>query len=348
MRHDVTIIDIARKAGVSTATVSRVLNGTGQVQEKTRLKVERAVREMNYRPNPMAKNLSSEHSNVIGMLVSDIRNPFYANIFVECEKYANEKGYSLILCDYGYSDKIELQYYSLLLAQRVCAIIHIGGTIDRRYPNADFMSRLAEVSEKIPVVTSSKMDIPNCRCVKLDNYRITKAAMEYLLSLGHERIAMVGGRDGVLSTCERRQCYQEIRKKEKLKYNCIAKSDTYDIQGGYLAGREALQKDILPTAMIAINDFLAIGMVQAIQERGLKIGKDISVVSFDNTYIAEMLEPELTSVGNDYYAFSRAVIDVAISMKKGRNVQDVRELPICMDIRSSCGKAVGKQREKTF
>lgn len=336
MKQNATIIDIAKRAGVSSATVSRVINGTGRVQDKTRERVEEAIREMHYQPNLMAKNLSTVHSDVIGMLVSDVRNPFYANIFVECEKYANEKGYSLHMCNYQNSEEMEFRYYNLLMAQRACAIIHIGGSIDRKNINTSFRARLQEISEKIPVVTSVPVEGTGCRCVKLDNRRSMQALMEHLMELGHEKIALAGGLPEMRSTFERRECYHEILRQRGLKYQLIVGSGTYDIQGGYLAAREILRGDELPTAVIAMNDFLAIGVVQAIQEQGLRIGRDISVASFDNTYLSEISQPEITSVGNDYYVFSRAVIDMVMDLLQKKPVEDILDLPIQLAPRESC------------
>ncbi len=340
MKQEATIVDIAQKAEVSTATVSRVLNGTGKVREKTKEKVEEAARELNYHPNIMAKNLSTEHSDVIGVLVSDVRNPFYANIFVQCEKYANENGFSLLLCNFLESQELELRYYDMLLAQRVCAIIHIGGSIDKCRMDTGFLERFAEISRRVPVVTSVKVEGNDSRCVKVDNERCTRKLMEFLFDMGHEKIALAGGRDNILSTFEKRKCYREMLLQKKIRYgDCfIAESSTYDEQGGYLAMRELFTKKKLPTAVIAINDASAVGVIRAIGEKGLEIGKDISVASFDNTYITELMEPELTSVSNDYYVLCRKIIDTAANMIGRKSCSDVLDIPITLSVRKSCGK----------
>ncbi|NBJ92399.1 LacI family DNA-binding transcriptional regulator [Parablautia muri] len=338
MKQEITIIDIARKAGVSTATVSRVLNGTGKVRENTRRKVEAAVRELDYQPNIVAKNLSTARSNVIGVLVSDVRNPFYANIFVECEMYANEKGFSLLLYNFLDSESLERRCYDMLLAQRVCAIVHIGGSVDRMDNNAEFVKKIEEVSRRVPVVTSAQVNGTQSRCVQVNNERCMRKLMEYLLGLGHKRIALAGGRENVRSTWEKRKCYQEMLKRQGIEYGnyYIAESGAYNEQGGYLAMREILKKDPLPTAVIAVSDLVAVGVVHAIKEKGLEIGKDISVASFDNTYIAEIMEPELTSVGNDYCLLGRRIIDMVLGMMDGKECQDWDELPVLIEERESC------------
>lgn len=340
MKQNITIIDIAKRAGVSTATVSRVLNGTGKVRSDTREKVEAAIREMNYQPNFFAKNLSNNASDVIGVLVSDVRNPFYAKIFVECELYANEKGFSLLLCNYQNSEELEMEYYDLLMAQRVCGVIHIGGSVDRKKVNPVFHQKLKDISERIPVITSTRLEGTKCRCVYLDNVRCMKVLMNYLLESGHTRIAFAGGREEVLSTWEKIQCYKKIMKKEKLKIysSYISGSTTYDKQGGYLATRRILMNEPLPTVIIAVNDLAAMGVMQAIEDYGLEVGKDISVVSFDNTYISEVLTPELTSVSSDYAMLAREMIDTILAMLNGKETCDVMDVPVELVKRESSEK----------
>lgn len=343
MGRDATIIDIAHRAGVSTATVSRVLNRTGKVREETREKVEAAARELDYRPNIVAKNLSTVRSNVIGVLVPDVRNPFYANIFVECEKYANEKGFSLLLYNFLESRDMERHCYDMLMARRVCAIIHVGGSVEQMEADAGFVEKIAEISKRIPVVTSFYVEGSDSKCVQADSQRGMKVMMEYLLELGHERIALVGGKDNDRPTFEKRERYQEILRQRGIRYGnyYIAESGSYNEEGGYLAMREILQKDRLPTAVIAVSDLVSVGVIRAIREKGMEIGKDISVASFDNTYIAEIMEPELTSVGNDYRALGRRIMDTAFGMMEGREYQDIGELPICFKVRESCCKCIG-------
>jgi len=338
MKQEITIIDIARKAGVSTATVSRVLNGTGSVREDTRKKVEEAVRELDYQPNIVAKNLSTARSNVIGVLVSDVRNPFYANIFVECEMYANEKGFSLLLYNFLDSESLERRCYDMLLARRVCAIVHIGGSVDRMDGNAEIVKKIGEISQRIPVVTSAPVEGTRSGCVQVDNEHCMKKLMEYLFELGHKRIALAGGNENVRSTYEKRRCYREMMERQGIGYGnyYIADSGTYNEQGGYLVMREIFQKDPLPTAVIAINDLVAVGVVHAIKEKGLEIGRDISVASFDNTYIAEMMEPELTSVGNDYRLAGRRIIDMIMGMMDGKECPEWEEMPVLLEERESC------------
>ncbi len=338
MGRDATIIDIAHRAGVSTATVSRVLNRTGKVREETREKVEAAARELDYQPNIVAKNLSTVRSNVIGVLVPDVRNPFYANIFVECEKYANEKGFSLLLYNFLESESLERHCYDMLMARRVCAVIHIGGSVERIEASPGFVEKIGEISERVPVVTSSFVEGTGSRCVEIDSGRGMKLLLDYLLGLGHERIALVGGREDDKPTAKKRKCYQEALRQNGIRYGnyYTAGSGTYNEQGGYLAMREILQKDKLPTAVIAVSDLVAVGVIRAIQEKGLEIGKDISVASFDNTYIAEIMEPELTSVGNDYGVLGRRIIDTVFDMMDGKTCQDFGEIPVRLKIRESC------------
>lgn len=337
MDKDITIFDIAYRAGVSISTVSRVLNNKGKVKPATRSRVEQVVKELNYRPNIIAKNLSTIHSDVIGMIVPDVRNPFYANVFVECEKYANERGYILLLSNSMGSEQLELKHYDKLLAQRVSAIIHLGGNADRVVPNPKFLTYISSITSRIPIITAEELPDAKCYCVKIDYKSAMEKAMEYLLSLGHKNIALVGGGKDVLSTYQRQTYYRNILAANGLKYGdyYVANSKTYDVQGGYLAMREIFKKNELPTAIIAINDFSAVGIIKAIREKGLEIGEDISIVSFDNSYISELMEPELTSVGADYYELSKTIIDLATSLITNKKMEEVVPVPVHLSIRDS-------------
>lgn len=340
MKDEITIVDIAKAANVSISTVSRVLNGKSNVSPKTRQKVEQIIRESDYHPNILAKNLSTSHGNIIGIVIPDVRNPYYANIFVECEKYANEMGYFLLLCNFLNSPEMEKAYYDVLISQRVSAVIHLGGCVDELISdpvNVQYMNRLAN---HIPIVASGKMDGGDCYFVNFDNIYAVDQVMDYLLSLGHKRIAFVGGRGSVISTVQKRYRYLQLLEKNGLEYGdyYVAEGQTYDEEGGYRAMNQVLSRKDWPTAVIAVNDTSAIGVIKAIRERGLDIPEDISVVSFDDTYLTEVNEPELTSVNNNYDEFCKTLLQDVDFLLKGHPVPRNIEIKPRLVIRKSCCK----------
>lgn len=337
MRKNVTIIDIAKETGLSVATVSRVLNQHNVVREETRQKVLDAAKRLGYQENYLAKSLSTTTSNMIGMLIPDIRTPFYGRIFSACEKKALEKGYVLSFCNSFNSLKMETHFYSHLLAQHACGIIQIGGSLDRQTISPQLYNQIKITAEKIPVITSVPVENTKCRCVYVDNSRSMRTILEYLISLGHRNIAFVGGRSNVKSTVEKRNTYMEVLKENRID-NRIIYEGNYGQEDGYFAVKKLFRGNILPTAIIAITDICAIGVIQALNEIGLRCGKDVSVVSFDNTYIAEMLEPELTSVSTDYEILSETIINTIISMIEKKETKDIYDIPLMFSIRKSCTK----------
>jgi DNA-binding LacI/PurR family transcriptional regulator len=340
MKKEATIFDVARKAEVSISTVSRVVNHKENVNEDTVRKVNHVIDAMGYHPNVNAMKLSQGYRDVIGVIVSDVRNPFFAHIFVSCEKYADLLGYSLLLCNFLDSEKLESQSYQTLLAQRVAAIIHLGGSADKVRQDPEFVDYAKAVSKRLPVVFSEKLSDTACAYLKLDNNKSTDVLIEYLLSLGHTRIALVGGRNEVLSTYEKRQRYYQQMRKHGITVdkNLVVDGNTYDEQGGYLAMRDLLKKKLNPTAVISINDFSALGIVRAAQEKSLEIGKDISVASYDDTFIAEAMEPSLTSVSIDYDAYCKELVFLADSLINNEKVSKPKEIPVHLSIRRSCVK----------
>ncbi len=338
MSDEITIVDIAKEANVSITTVSRVLNGKGNVNINTKQKVEEIIQKYDYYPNIVAKNLCTPHGNIIGVVMPDVRNPHYANIFVGCEKYANDMGYSLLLCNTLNSSELEEKYYEALIAQRVSAIVHIGGRVDELVSDPAYVEHINRIANQIPIIASGKLDGGDCYFVNIDHRAAIDQVMEYLLSLGHKDIALVGGRGDVISTVQKRFRYQQILAKNGLKYGTsyIAEGNTYDDAGGYSAMQKILAGKIIPTAVIAINDISAIGVIRAIHNHGLKIPEDISVASFDDTYITEITEPELTSVNNNYNEYCKTVMQNADALLKGKRVPRYMEIEPKLVIRNSC------------
>ena len=340
MKDEITIVDIAKAAKVSISTVSRVINGKSNVNIHTKQKVEQAIKEYDYHPNILAKNLSTAHSNIIGIVIPDVRNPYYSNIFVECEKYANRMGYFLLLCNTLNSPEQEEAYYEVLKSHRVSAIIHIGGCMDDVISDSSCVRRINKVANYIPIIASGKLDGGDCYFVNFDNFYAMDQIMNYLLSLGHKKIAFVGGRDNVISTSQKIYRYQQILEKYGLKYgnNYIAMGQSYDEEGGYRAMKQVLSSKEWPTAVIAINDTSAIGIMKAIREKGLRIPDDISIVSFDDTYITEIADPELTSINNNYDEFCKTLLWNVDQLLKGNRIPRHVEIQPWLVIRNSCGK----------
>ena len=154
----ISIYTIAREAGVSPATVSRVLNGSAKVSEEKRIRVQSLIEKYSFTPNALARGLSNVETKVIGLMVSDIRNPFYATLVVECEKAANERGYLMMLCNSLGSNEMELYYLEKFNSQQVDAVIQIGGKVDELISDTGYVEHVNKIASSMPVLINGKLD----------------------------------------------------------------------------------------------------------------------------------------------------------------------------------------------
>lgn len=338
---NITIYDIAKEAGVSASTVSRVLTNSAKVRTEKREKVLKLVEKYNFKPNALAKGLADTKSRTIGILAADIRNPYYATLFIACEQAARAADYTVVLCNSLGMTETEKELLSKLQEQRVDAIIQLGGRIDDLVSDEEYVELVNQVMTTTPVVVSGKLDGTGCNAVRIDSMQSMELLMEHLINLGHERIALIGGRKDVLATFEKMQRYKLILKENHINFDeKLVSDDTgYEFETGYQAMNEMLDKGIDMTAVIAINDFSAMGIMKSIQEHGLKVPQDISVVSYDNTYMADMCTPRLTSVDYNYEEFGRKLVDTAIALIEGRKVGRLRMVTPTLVVRESSGPA---------
>ena len=335
----ISIYTIAREAGVSPATVSRVLNGSAKVSEEKRIRVQSLIEKYSFTPNALARGLSNVETKVIGLMVSDIRNPFYATLVVECEKAANERGYLMMLCNSLGSNEMELYYLEKFNSQQVDAVIQIGGKVDELISDTGYVEHVNKIASSMPVLINGKLDGADCYQVNIDEGQAMELLISFLIRNGHRDIALLGGRDNVKSTVDKRLRYRQMLWKYGIPVNeeYIIDGDSYDIEIGSEAMRQFIREDHpMPTVIIAINDFTAVGVVRTLREAGYQIPEDISVVSFDNTYIAETCMPRLTCVGYDYRMFGHLLIDTAVRAIRKEEPPRVQMVKSRLVIRDSC------------
>ena len=335
----ISIYTIAREAGVSPATVSRVLNGSAKVSEEKRIRVQSLIEKYSFTPNALARGLSNVETKVIGLMVSDIRNPFYATLVVECEKAANERGYLMMLCNSLGSNEMELYYLEKFNSQQVDAVIQIGGKVDELISDTGYVEHVNKIASSMPVLINGKLDGADCYQVNIDEGQAMELLISFLIRNGHRDIALLGGRDNVKSTVDKRLRYRQMLWKYGIPVNeeYIIDGDSYDIESGSEAMRQFIREEHpMPTVIIAINDFTAVGVVRTLREAGYQIPEDISVVSFDNTYIAETCMPRLTCVGYDYRMFGHLLIDTAVRAIRKEEPPRVQMVKSRLVIRDSC------------
>lgn len=334
-----TIYDIAKEAGVSAATVSRVLTSSANVRPEKKEKVLQLIEKYNFRPNALARRLSDTRSKTIGIIAADIRNPYYAQMFVACEVAADKAGYTILLCNsFGEKEK-EFEQLEKLQEQRVDAIIQFGGAIDDLVSNVKYVEQVKRLLNSIPIIITGKLDATDCHVVQIDSVKTMDLLMEHLIGLGHRDIALVGGRKDVFSTYEKIERYKQILQENQIDYReqMIGTTDSYDNESAYRKMNEMFDQGVKPTAVIAINDFSAAGIMRSILEHGYRIPEDISLVSHDNTYITELLQPKLTSIDYNYERYGEVLIDTAIAAVEGKDIPKQQLVFPTLVVRESSG-----------
>jgi len=335
---DITIYDIAKEANVSPATVSRVLTGSAQVKEDKKERVLEIIKRNNFQPNAVARSLFKKKSMMIGFILPDITNPFFSIVFLEAEKAALKLGYSMILCNSMNNAKVESLHLNTLAEKQIDAIIFMGGRVNTVKTNPNYALELQRLAEKIPlVIVNGKMTGVDCYKVITDEEEGIIELVDYLVGLGHKDIAILGGITTVTSTAIKHKAYVKALRKHgiKLDKNLIVTED-FSIDSGTRGMEKLLKGKRVPTAVMGINDLVAIGAIRAIKAAGLKVPQDISVTGFDGSYISELGSPQLTTVYQNYEDIGIIAVDTIIQVIKRLEVPKEKSIKTKLIIRESC------------
>jgi DNA-binding LacI/PurR family transcriptional regulator len=332
----VSIKEIAREAGVSIATVSNVINKSYKVKEKTIKRVEEVIRKYNYRVNIGASSLRGKSSKLIGVIVPELSNPFFSKLNDEIERYASQFGYSIAMCNNNYEYEKDIEHIEILIARNVDGLIMVPSFENKKVVEP-------AINSNIPVVLINRK-IKDCSCdaVLVDAYSAIVASVEYLVSLGHKKILYMNAEPELFISRMRLKGYKDALKKHGLSLNkdFIIKADGFTYADGYNFLKKLQDLKDKPTAILAYNDMLAIGLLKAFSAAGFKIPQDYSVMGFDNIIIDEYLEVGLTSVAIGLKAIAQRAVDILLEKIKNKKIA-TREifLPINIIKRDSVGIA---------
>lgn len=355
MKKRVTIYEIAAESGVSVSTVSRVLNNSPSVSEDKYNRVKEVIEKYNFTPNTFARGLTSKKTMTLGVIIPDISNPYFASLFLEIERYALEHNYTIILCNtlYGGSSHgvkspfNELEYFQMMIDKQVDGVLILGGQVDKEEIEEDYIAALNDLNKSVPVVIIGE-PITNCDCLFIHRNLGggVAAAVQHLHALGNKRIGFIGGEVGVRVTTARFQAYRNTLISLSIPYNdnIVAFSDYYT-QDGYSAMNKVLVSNpIYPSAVIAINDMVAIGAIRAICDANLKVPDDIAIVSCDQFFESDYLVPRLTSLDqlNDYLG-RLSIMHLVSTINGVRETVNINHIPQLI-IRESCGTKLKRQR----
>ncbi|WP_099352554.1 LacI family DNA-binding transcriptional regulator [Fredinandcohnia onubensis] len=326
----VTIYDIAKKANVSSMTVSRVINNSGNISEKTKKKVEQVIKELNYIPNNAARTLTLKHSKILSLLITDITNPFFTKVARGAEDKAKQMGYRLLLSNSDENFVKESEYIEMLLSSGVDGVL-IAPTGDDSKKNLKTL-----IKHKIPFVLIDRhVKEIECDIVLGDNYEGTRRLVSHLIEFGHSKIALINGPTNISTSQSREQSFKETLKihgipiNEKLLFNISFKqNDAKDVIDNILA----LPKSERPTAIFAGNNFIAIDIIKILNEKNLQVPEDISLVCFDDPDPIPDYRPFLTLAAQPAYEFGYLGTQLLIERIEKKGPKETRKIVLPSEI----------------
>jgi LacI family transcriptional regulator len=315
-----TIKDVARLSGVSMSTVSRVLNSPDSVSENKRKKVQKVIDELGYHPNALARGLIFKRTESFGVLIPDISNMYVSEIMRGMEDTARELGINLILCNTDRNKERVIEYLKVLKEKQVDGIIFTSAPITE-----DYRQMFNQIH--LPVVLASTQSREyNIPSVKIDDEKAAYDAALYLLNKGHTEIGMISGpTTDIIAGFPR-----YIGFRQALKENNIDLVDdriefgSYQYEGGYSGMEKLYERSPHITAVFCSSDEMALGAISFLHSRGIKVPDNISILGFDNTKIARMSIPKLTTVAQPMYDIGKEAVKKLESVLKSKKLKEVR------------------------
>ncbi|KQZ40790.1 LacI family DNA-binding transcriptional regulator [Ensifer sp. Root558] len=327
------IKDIAERAGVSVATVSRALSGSSLVTDETRQRINALARELNYRPNVSARNLRTRRSMSVLLVVRDVGNPFYLEILKGVEATAREAGYAVLMGNTENDPDREVEYFNMLRDGHADGMILMTGKLPPPEPGES-----ADLSHLPVVIALEMIEGSGFPHVQIDNVAAAEAAVDHLIALGHRRIAHIAGPLPEVMALHRRDGYRAAMKAAGL-----AIPEGYEVRGDYLLeSGEACASDLFalpepPTAIFAANDEMAYGAIHALRRLGRDVPGDVSVVGFDDLYLSKAFYPPLTTVSQPRADIGRTAMSQLLNVLSDGDVaaEPAIVLPTTLNIRGS-------------
>ncbi|EIB5890052.1 DNA-binding transcriptional regulator CytR [Salmonella enterica subsp. enterica serovar Infantis] len=319
-----TMKDVALKAKVSTATVSRALMNPDKVSQSTRSRVEQAALEVGYFPQSMGRNVKRNESRTILVIVPDICDPFFSEIIRGIEVTAAEQGYLVLIGDCAHQNQKEKTFLNLIITKQIDGMVLLSS----RLP---FDASVEEQRNLPPMVMSNEfapeLELPT---VHIDNLTAAFNAMNYLLDLGHKRIGCIAGPEDMPLCHYRLQGYVQALRRSGIVVDphYIARGD-FTFEAGANALKQLLEQPLPPTAVFCHSDVMALGALSWAKPQGLKVPDDLSIIGFDNIALAEFCDPPLTTVAQPRFDIGREAMLLLLDQMQGQNVSSGSRLMDC-------------------
>jgi LacI family transcriptional regulator len=309
----VSLSDIAAHAGISPATVSRVLSGAVHpISEKTKARVYASAEELGYIPNAIARALATNESRLVGVIVGDITDHYFSKIIKGVEHVATERGYSTVICNGDRSAGRELEYFRALQSHSAAAIIFAGGYYTDNAFRPDLIRAVSAARKGPRVVCLADRGIPGVSIVAVDSKAVIRDLTSYMIRLGHRRIAFVGGPPGYSISNDMQSGYEEAVKNANLEQHYLV-AGGYNLETGIAAANRLLQEG-LSDAVITGSDDTAIGIITTLQRAGIRVPEHISVAGVDDGKYSELMG--LTTVRLPGYDLGVAGARVALGLQE--------------------------------
>ena len=330
------IRDVARLAGVSVATVSRALSNPEKVSDESLEKVHKAISQVGYRPNMLARNFRSARAYAVVVLVPDIANPFYSLFIRALEDRAQQKGYAVLLGDTRGTPEREMEYIRRVETRLADGIVQLRPSSEKSQNN---------IPPDIPCVNACGCEYTTGPAIRIDNRAAAKTMVNYLISLGHKRIGVISGLKDNPHAIDRLEGYKEALADAGLPFekDLVAEGD-FTMWSGLNAAFQFCNMKVRPTAVFSMNDEMAIGAMQTLKNQGIRIPEDMSVTGFDDIAYAKYSDPSLTTISQPAEEMGKMAMDMLLKVIEGEPLSQ-REcvLPTEFIIRKSTGPAPGKK-----
>lgn len=329
------IKDVAIKARVSATTISAYMNKSAPVNIKTAKRIEEAIKELDYKPNLIARSLKQRKSKTLGFVFPDIENPFFIRLIKKAEELAYSKGYNVILCITENEPEKEREYLETLKGKLVDGYIIIPTSSERGEEYT------ASLGEENVIYIDRYSNMKDEVCVKLDNIKGSKIAIEYLIGLGHRKIGIINIPQEITPGVERFEGYKMALKENKIKFDpSFVKFADYSIESAYQKTKELLALKDKPTAIFSTGIMTSVGSLKYLRENNIKIPNDISFVGFDDLYdYSELLMFKPTIIKQPVGKFADQAINILLKKIEGKKVKSRNIiLEPEMIIRNSCKK----------
>lgn len=302
------IQDVAKMAGVSPTTVSRVINNRGYISDKTRERVNKVMKELNYFPNDVARSLCKKRTNLIGLIIPTVNNPFFGELTFHIETICNSIGYKILICNSLNNIDNEKKYLEMLMRNQVDGIIvgtHNQGILDYKNDNLAIVSIDTYLSENIPIVGS-------------DNYNGGKIATELLLAKGCRNIINIDGQCNLKTQARlRKTAYEDVMKANNKLPITYENVDAFDGKNQIQIAKQILNEHPDVDGVFATNDLFAATFINEARKQGRKIPEDLKVVGYDGTDISRSLLPDLTTIKQPIEMIAKTSIDILIKKIEG-------------------------------